>query len=256
MKEDIEKKSTSRISGVLAVTAAVMITVFSGVIYARMSQQWGVEQDFEAASVALSGLPQQFGDWHLEGEHELGDSAMELLQCRGFIHHSYRNDQTGQLVNVAVMVGPGSKMSIHVPEICFEAKNYSLIQERQLDHIDANEQQDSFWTVAFQLNDVSERRLNVYYGWKADQGWVAPRMPRWSVAGYPVLFKLQLSEQLPASSSREQGGAKDFLRHFLPVLNARLEDSTTNPSTSVSEKEPKGEERPMLADDKESSNAG
>ena len=79
MKEDIEKKSTSRVSGILALTAAVMITVFSGVIYARMSQQWGVEKDFEAASVALRGLPQQFGDWHLEGEHELGDSAMETV---------------------------------------------------------------------------------------------------------------------------------------------------------------------------------
>ena len=93
-----------------------------------------MEKDFEHAANALADLPSQFGSWHLESKQGLGDSAMDLLQCRAFINHSYRNADTGQLVTVAVMVGPGAKMSIHVPEICFEAKNYSRnVQKAEID---------------------------------------------------------------------------------------------------------------------------
>lgn len=215
----------------IAVAGAIVVTIASGALYGRMNRQWGVAQDFEQASIALSDLPKQFGEWHLEGEHELGDSAMELLQCRAFIHHSYRNADTGQLVNVAVMVGPGAKMSIHVPEICFEAKNYSLIQDRERIQIDTNNNEtDEFWSVAFQLNDVSERRLNVYYGWKSDDNWIAPAMPRWAVAGNPVLYKLQLSEQISASNDGSAGGAGEFLKAFLPVLNERLKAKAVSSS--------------------------
>ena len=222
------KKNRSYAS--IAIAFAVLVTVASGALYGRMSKQWGVEQDFEKATVVLSDLPKQFGKWHLEGEHELGNSAMELLQCQAFIHHSYRNSDTGRVVTIAVMVGPGAKMSIHVPEICFEAKNYTLIQDRERVQIESEDGDDELWSVAFQLNDVSEQRLNVYYGWRADRNWVAPTMPRWSVAGTPALFKLQLTEQIPASIDSGEGGAIDFLEAFLPVLNARLNKSANSRS--------------------------
>ncbi|MDG2382739.1 MAG: exosortase-associated EpsI family protein [Pirellulaceae bacterium] len=210
----------------MMIALAVLVTVTSGVLDGRMSQQWGADQDFEQSAIALAELPKQFGRWHLEGKQGLGDSAMELLQCRAFIHHSYRNADTGQLVTIAVMVGPGAKMSIHVPEICFEAKNYSLVQDRERIQVDAGSAvENQLWTVVFQLNDVSEQRINVYYGWKAAGQWVAPTMPRWSVAGNPVLYKLQLSERITTSIDGSEGGALEFLESFLPVLNERLEAS-------------------------------
>ncbi|MCP4190604.1 MAG: exosortase-associated EpsI family protein [Planctomycetaceae bacterium] len=217
-----DRKFTSYAS--IMIVLAVFVTVTSGVLDGRMSRQWGVEKDFEHAANALADLPSQFGGWHLESKQGLGDSAMDLLQCRAFINHSYRNADTGQLVTVAVMVGPGAKMSIHVPEICFEAKNYSLVQDRERIRVDSpTAVENELWSVVFQLNDVSEQRINVYYGWKADEHWVAPTMPRWSVAGNPVLYKLQLSEQVTTAVDGSEGGALGFLESFLPVLDERLQ---------------------------------
>lgn len=229
----------------LAVVAAIVLTVVSGAIHGRSAKQSTLNQAYRNTELAFSNLPEQFGGWYLEGEHGLSDSALELLECGAFIHHSYRKRETGQVVNLAVMVGPGAKMSIHVPEICFEARNFRLIQERQLAHVD----RDSFWHVGFQLNDVSERRLNVYYGWKANDGWVAPKMPRWAVAGQPVLYKLQLSEHLSAAG-QDEGGARDFLTHFLPLLNEQLNQVTVDTETqfaAVHQSDAKEDEKALTA---------
>ena len=201
---------------------ACLLTLCSGVLHGRMSRMWGVDEKMDQAADLLDGMPPQFGPWQQEGSYPLGDSAMELLQCRGYLHHGYRNAETGQFLRVAVMVGPGSKISVHVPEICFESTNYTLIQNRRRLDLEHEQGTDSFWTVAFQSNDVSQRRLNVYYGWSANDGWVAPQMPRWSVAGSPILYKLQLTEEVPATGDASGTGAEDFLKRFLPVLNERL----------------------------------
>ncbi len=201
---------------------AALLTLGSGILHGRMSRLWGIDEKMDQAAQRLQDLPDHFGPWRREGSYPLGDSALELLQCRGYLHHGYRNSETGQFVRVAVMVGPGSKISVHVPEICFESTNYTLIQQRQRLDVKHDEGNDSFWTVTFQSNDVSERRLNVYYGWKAEDNWVAPDLPRWSVAGSPVLYKLQLTYELPAAGDESEASAEEFLRRFLPVLNARL----------------------------------
>ncbi len=212
----------------LAVVAAIVLTVVSGAIHGRSAKQSTLEQAYRNTELAFSNLPEKFGDWYLEDEHGLSDSALELLECGAFIHHSYRNRESGQVVNLAVMVGPGAKMSIHVPEICFEARNFRLIQERQPEQVD----RDCFWHVGFQLNDVSERKLNVYYGWKVEDEWVAPKMPRWAVAGQPVLYKLQLSEHVSAAG-QDEGGARDFLTHFLPLLNEQLDQVSVESNTQL-----------------------
>ena len=115
-------------------------------------------------------------------------------------------------------------MSIHVPEICFEATNFTLIESRKEVSITSQDGNDAFWSVLFQVNDVSEQRLRVLYGWKADARWLAPKFPRWSVADAGVLYKLQLSELRTSGSDGESAGI-EFLEVFLPVLNSRLNAS-------------------------------
>ena len=124
------------------------------------------------------------------------------------------------------MVGPGSRMSIHVPEICFEAANYTLVVPRERIQLQRDGHTDSFWSVRFRLNDVSEQPLHVLYAWSRGDAWLAPRLPRWSVAGAPVLYKLQLSTMEPIRATAtddqpEESGGIAFLRAFLPLLDAQ-----------------------------------
>jgi hypothetical protein len=150
------------------------------------------------------------------------------------------------VVKVAVMVGPGAKMSIHVPEICYEASNFTLLGDRRLVTLadtkvasgsSARDGQgaarevttpssDAFWGVSFQLNDVSQQRLEVAYGWSLGESWSAPTLPRWTVGAAPVLYKLQASHvqdpSLSDAAANEASVLREFLREFVPVLRESL----------------------------------
>lgn len=210
---------------------ALVVTLAVGVLNRTMSQQWGRAEEYQRAARLLENLPAEFGPWRAVEKKELGRSAMELLQCQGYTYQTFRHNETGDLVQLAVLVGPGAKMSVHVPEICFEATNYRLVQDRERVQVSDGEREDFFWRVRFQMNDVTRRQIDVLYGWYSDGGWLAPQYPRWSVAGVPVLFKLQLLSPVsdPWKTSDQTSGSftdsigNDFLKQFLPILNSELE---------------------------------
>ncbi len=229
--------------------AAIALTVFSGALHGRMSQRWGAGERMEQAIEKIQRVPADFGNWQQEETLELSKTTLELLSCRGYLHRSYRHRLTGEVVKVAVMVGPGAKMSIHVPEICYEASNFTLLGDRRLVTLaestvasgsSARDGQgaarevttpssDAFWGVSFQLNDVSQQRLEVAYGWSLGESWSAPTLPRWTVGAAPVLYKLQASHVQDPSLSGAAGSAeheasvlREFLREFVPVLRESL----------------------------------
>ncbi len=211
------------------------VTVVSGVLHGRMSQRWGEHERMGVAVERLKNVPAEFGPWQMESDLELGKSAIELLSCQGYVHRGYRNRLTGDFVKVAVMVGPGAKMSIHVPEICYESSNFTLLNEREL--LELKEQPDTpaFWTVAFQMNDVTQQQLQVAYAWSFGDQWLAPRFPRWTLASAPVLYKIQAShiQDRAAGGEDRHRVLQGFLADFIPALKSSLAATTPTDSTSV-----------------------
>jgi len=246
---DFQRKSLNTV----CLLAAIALTVFSGALHGRMSQRWGAGERMEQAIEKIQRVPADFGNWQQEETLELSKTTLELLSCRGYLHRSYRHRLTGEVVKVAVMVGPGAKMSIHVPEICYEASNFTLLGDRRLVTLadtkvasgssardgqgaareatapSTEPSSDAFWGVSFQLNDVSQQRLEVAYGWSLGESWSAPTLPRWTVGAAPVLYKLQASHVQDPSLSDAAGSAeheasvlREFLREFVPVLRESL----------------------------------
>jgi hypothetical protein len=213
---------------VLGLGLATLLTLSSGLLHGRMSQRWGMDDRMQLAAKRLEMFPEQIGVWQQEATFQMGNSAIELLECQGYLQRGYRNRETGDYVKLAVMVGPGSKMSIHVPEICYEANNFTLLGPRQRFQVTAGGQQHTFWSVTFQVNDSTERKMRVLYGWSDGNQWLAPRMPRWSVAGEPVLYKLQLSYVINGGTPQEPADGQrmlsDFMADTLAVLQQLLAD--------------------------------
>jgi hypothetical protein len=209
----------------IALGLAIVLTLVSGLLHGRMTQRWGYDQRLDDAAQRLALFPATIGDWQQENSYDLSKSAIDLLACRGYISRGYRNLKTGDYVKLAVMVGPGAKMSIHVPEICYESNNFTVLAPRSRFEVKASGAQHAFWSVLFQINDVSQQRLRVLYGWSDGGDWVAPRMPRWSVAGAPLLYKLQLSYATKSTSTDPEATnpqIADFLQHALPALAGGL----------------------------------
>ena len=150
-----------------------------------------------------------------------------MISCQGYIYRGYRNEVTGDSIKLAVMVGPGAKMSVHVPEVCYESNNYTLLEDREIFNVEVNGQTHHFWSVHFRVNEVSQRELRVLYGWTNGGHWQAPRVARWSVAGEPVLYKLQVSHALTGlvhvDEQASQEATRLFMQMVIPLIQAKLE---------------------------------
>ena len=204
----------------LLITAALLLTVASGILHGYMTQRWGIDDRMQRSAQALSELPSDVGDWQLLQKNELSESAMEMLQCAGYINHIYRNRTTDRRVHVTVLVGPGATIAIHRPEICYESRNYSVLgSKRKIETTDEVEHVQRLWAVDFQTNDINKQKMRVYYTWSNGQEWTAPNRPRLAFAGERVLYKLQIAEANPGES---EDASLQFLHLFLPMLQKHI----------------------------------
>ncbi|MBJ42286.1 MAG: hypothetical protein CMJ80_03160 [Planctomycetaceae bacterium] len=214
----------------LAILAS-LITLGSGWLHGHITQRWGQSDAMMQAALRLDSLPAQVGPWVFDASYELSDEAVAMLSCQGYIYRGYRNEVTGDSIKLAVMVGPGAKMSVHVPEVCYESNNYTLLEDREIFNVEVNGQTHHFWSVHFRVNEVSQRELRVLYGWTNGGHWQAPRVARWYVAGEPVLYKLQVSHALTGlvhvDEQASQEATRLFMQMVIPLIQAKLESGAS-----------------------------
>lgn len=220
--------------------AAAALTVVSGVVYGHLSGRWREVSELADVGARLEEFPEAFGDWRMTRSIELSENVADTLQCAGYINGAYVNEITGQVVNVAVLVGPPGPMSVHTPEICFSSKQYDMCEERRRmlvsseksmpakrgvprSEIPDADRGESLWSVGFRTRDVHARPLHVYYGWNDGRGWEAAENPRFGFATAAYLYKAQVAvmgEVGGAGGEYEPG--KQFLDEFLPELQGYL----------------------------------
>lgn len=209
---------------VLSIVLVVGLTLLSGIIHGRMSDRWGPPQDSLAAANKLAEIPDQFGGWKLQISEEISDSVVEMLECAGYINRTYVNQETGESVNVAILLGPPGPISVHTPEICYSSRDYAIVGEPQQVTVRSSQgSDDEFWAMTFQSRDLSADILRVYYAWSTGGGWSAAKAPRFTFAACPYLYKIQLAGHLPPGADAEASDpCRSFLQNFVPVATRYL----------------------------------
>jgi hypothetical protein len=144
-------------------------------------------------------------------------TAMEMLECAGYVNRRYLHQQTGQTVNLAVIVGPPGPTAVHTPEICFSSRAYEQQQPRRRIELAAQAPaKHSFWTLDFETTNVLAERLRVYYAWSLGERWEAAASPRYQFAAAPQLYKLQLAANIPAQvGGPEADAGREFLEELI-----------------------------------------
>jgi hypothetical protein len=207
-------------SGVL-LTIGVGMTVATGFVHGHLTQRWGPVPDLEAAASELEALPRTIGKWQTRSEEELPKLVQQTLSCAGYVNREYVNQQTGQVITVAIIVGPSGPTAVHTPEICYSSRAYSIQAPRQKSIVtDQIGRAHSFWNLSFSSTDLTMDRLRVYYGWTTDFTgiWTASESPRFEFAGERMLYKLQLAAQIPATAVDDtQDPCRDFLTALLQL---------------------------------------
>lgn len=204
-------------------------TLGAGWLHGRMTNRWGFHPDSNLAAARLrQPLPDRVGHWKLRREAELEQSVIRMLQCPASISRVYEHEQTGDVISVAVLLGPPGPISVHTPEICYSSHDYTVTSAREkIDLADVTGTKHSLWEVRMKSNRVDGASLRVLYGWTTGEGWLAAEYPRFGYGGVPHLYKIQLaSSSLPVDSLEEFDPAKDFLQHFFGQIQSRLVSST------------------------------
>jgi hypothetical protein len=170
-----------------------------------------------AAAAQLERLPRQFGNWKLAEELPLEVSAVQMLQCAGYVNRRYVNQQSGQTVNLAIIVGPAGPTAVHTPEICFSSRAWKLQGERHRIALEASPtKKHTFWTVDFSAKNALADDLRVYYSWSRGSTWEASASPRYEFAAEPMLYKLQLAGPIgPSASDEDRDSCREFLDELL-----------------------------------------
>jgi hypothetical protein len=213
-------KQSVLVLGVFILAAA---TLWGGVLQGRMGRRWGRSQDFQVLAERLRELPTEIGPWHMRSSSTLSPAAEAELECAGYVSRQYER-KTGEIVTVALLLGPAGPISVHTPDVCYSSQEYSVIGSPERIPFGGQEgSQDVLWSTSLQPTNLTAASLRVYYGWSAGGPWSAPRDARFAFAGQPHLYKIQVAGPLLSSGDENASDpGRTFLKEFLPAVTPYL----------------------------------
>jgi len=221
---------------ILSVAIFLLVsTIATGLVQGRLTNRWGLRPDTQQAAERLnSPLPATAGNWKVIKEDRFSREVVETLHCPAHICRAYQHQQTGDIVRIAVIVGPPGPVSVHTPEVCYSSQDYSITGARVKTTVEASSgQKHVLWELQLKPNDLHGAPLRVFYGWTTGSAWEAPEHPRFGYGGLPHLYKLQMSVTAqPASQATKFDPAKDFLFHFLAELQPLLVNASRTHGSS------------------------
>jgi len=211
------------IGGVLV---AVAFTLAAGVLHGWLTDRWGPSEQTLAIGRKLKEFPSQFGPsgrWQCQSEEDLAPDSKAQLQPAGYVVRRYSNRETGDSVQVTILLGAAAPMSVHTPEVCLSSREYDVVEQRREAGFPDDQGPDRLWYVTFRSRNLQNDVVRVYYGWTTGRSWVAAESPRWKFLGRPYLYKIQLSGHVAPSADPSVGDpCRKFLEDLLPALKPYL----------------------------------
>lgn len=206
--------------------AALLIVLGTGFVHGVWTQRWQKATASDDAAARLAALPAQVGDWQSEvidmDAKEMGIAGADGWYVRRFTHRG-----TGQTIQVMLLAGRTGHMCVHRPEHCYSAAGFELTASPSTYTLrsTSKEKLGEFLTGRFVKEDpTASPQLRIFWSWFAGGEWSAPRSPRWTFAGLPVLYKLYVARDAThfRPDRLDDDPAVDFMRQLVPVLTAEL----------------------------------
>jgi hypothetical protein len=213
--------------GIILVT---VLTIASGIVQGRMSNRWGHSEAMQTAAKIMEKLPTKFGNWQSLSSQEMSEEARNQLECAGYVYRTYKNQNTGEIINMVLLLGPAGPIAVHTPEICYSSRAYKQIAPRECVTLsERSNNKDQFWSLTFRSTGVNGDLLQVYYAWSTGDCWLAAGNPRFSLAGQPYLYKIQLASSVPFYANlKASDPCKNFLQDILPMARQYMIEPSQN----------------------------
>ena len=174
----------------------------------------------------MDNIPTEIGHWKRTKTEDLPWYAVEQLKVSRAENWTYINEETNEYVHVSFLVGPTGRLSVHTPEACMDGQGYRISQVRQREAFSENEandedagqsnEHDTFWRVAITSKTAPDYQIVSYYAMGTGKRWWAKDTPRYELAKYPFVLKMQV--ETTASNPEGYNAASSFLKEFLPEI--------------------------------------
>jgi hypothetical protein len=223
---------------ILGVLALVGLTLAEARMSGRFQGSNMTEEEFAAL---LKNVPETIGDWHgvnLPVEEQVRKTA----GARGYVSRSYKNDLTGEVVTVWLIVGHSKDVMRHTPDVCYVSSGFTArAPENSLQSFVFNGKDlGEFYTNTFIKEDMTGRQLvRVFWSWykPADDGtveWKAPKIVRMEFGNTPALYKLYFTNNmLNYRETTEESASMKFAKEFLPVVDKALSSAQQTPASDA-----------------------
>lgn len=195
-------------------TAAVAI-IACGTVHGLWTNRWQLSDEPARSAAKLQQVSMSLGDW--EGEPGGTKLARDMA---GALFHRYRHRQTGQVVTVFVVCDRPGPVSIHTPDVCYEAAGYEVTKPTRFT---APQDGGAFWTARFHKKRADAGGdLRIFWSWNAGQGWQAADDARLSFARFPALYKLYLIYEVTGEENLPDSPPVRLMQQLLPELQRAL----------------------------------
>jgi hypothetical protein len=223
---------SSRLQSV-SLALLIAITVAAAIVQGRATNRWGASDTATHAATIFTRLPESFGDWKLLETQKLSPLVCGTLQTEHYSQGVYEHRTTGQRATLTLLLGPPGPMSVHTPEICYSAADFSKISDRQHVNIAAGDTNDTAWMTQFHsTHDLQGSVIRVYYSWHDGQRWKAVEEPRVTYGARPYLFKVQVLTELPADAENNaEDAARSLLQQFCSVFSQNFTPTDSRDAT-------------------------
>jgi hypothetical protein len=210
----------------MSVVVVAALTLLSGVIQGTLRHRWGQPTELPAIAEKLKEIPNQFGHWKLakvKRTEEMPEMEVDVLEAASYTVRDYHSDELREDVVVSVLLGPAGPIAAHRPEVCLAGDGHKIRGERKKVALTtAGGSSDSFWELTYQENNPDGRLRRIYYAWSNGGPWMAPDIARFTFAGDPYLYKIQISSGVTGGAEAESNVCRKFLPEFLPKLKECL----------------------------------
>ncbi|MEM6655866.1 MAG: exosortase-associated EpsI family protein, partial [Planctomycetota bacterium] len=183
------------------------------------------------AAVIESSVPQTIGPW--QGVDMPVTEREEIVSgAAGHVSRRYQHAETGEVVDLWLIVGHMQGVTRHTPDVCYRSSGYSQQTSRDRYTFEVEGQPPAeFWTSWFQRDAGPDGilRRRVFWAWtlpKADQPikWKAPGQPRYAYAGAKALFKMYFTTEEPEDSPPlTENPSNELAKVMIPLIADVLE---------------------------------
>jgi hypothetical protein len=173
----------------------------------------------------LDNVAWTIGDWRGQPA-EIDEKQFKVAEVDGYLARRYVQRDTGQEVLLLILSGKPGPISVQTivkdhGDVGFEVDGRFATYRVEAS---AGGRAATFTKADMhQPGPGLNERLRVYWTWKSNGPWRAPKHQRWAFGGVPVLYKMYLIYQsAPGVKLEEKDPCQDFLPELLKELEAAL----------------------------------